>query len=177
MGNKLCMIYHTSKTKEIARSAVCKNCNSILNGDDNIKSLQKLCGSIVYTSLFLIGDYKLIDNQVYTIESICYNVPGLMKLPTHDILEALCNMCVDGASLTESLKLILHEAMFAEVIDLIGLNTKQIYCALFHMYCKLTEDTHRMKICDQMYLDGNTHIHEIWAFFEKEITHDGKGLY
>lgn len=177
MGDKLCMMYHTSKTKEMAQFAVSDSCSKILNGYANIQMLQKLCGSIIYTSLFLIGDYKLIDNQLYTIESICYNVPGLMKLPTHDILEELGNMSVYNVSLIESLKHILHEAMFAEVIDLIGLNTKQVYCALFHMYCKLTEDAHRMKICDQMYLDRNIHIHEIWAFFEKEIIHDGKGLY
>lgn len=177
MKNKLCMMYHSCKTKEMAQSAVSNNCSKILNGEDSIQTLQKLCGSIIYTSLFLIADYKLIDNQSYTVESICYNVPGLLKLPTHVILEELSDMCVDGVSLTESLRVILHEAMFAEAIDLVGLNTKQVYCALFHMYCKLTEDAYRLKICDRMYLDRNIHIHEIWAFFEKEIIHDGKGLY
>ncbi len=140
MTKNKCVTYHSNKTKSMALGTVSNYCNSILSGDSaTISVLQRLCGAVVYSSLFLIPDYNLVDGRQYTIENICYNVTGLLAIPMHEVLSLLGDICFEETDIESCLKEILGNSMFAEAVSLTGVNTKELYCALLRMYSKLSE--------------------------------------
>ena len=153
-------------------------CTQILTGSNaSIETLQKLCGSMCYSSLFLIAEYELVDSKIYTLENVCYHVPGLLKLPLHDLLENLSDICVTDKSITECLKNILHDSMYPEAVDLLRLSAKETYSALLYMYFHLMEDNTKKQVVSDMWQDRNVSILKIFTYFESEVFNNGKSLF
>ena len=170
MKDKKCLVYNKYKNLTVAQDAVDLYCDKILtNADSTIKQLQKLCGAVCYSSLFLVADYDLVDKKAYTFENVCYHVPGLLKRPLHEFLENLSDVCFEGTCISDCLKAVLHECMYAEIIDLLKLNAKDTYCALFYMYCKITERNELLGEVVSMWNDDAFHIIKIWNYFESEV--------
>ena len=177
MSGKKCLTYSSLKDRMVATATIQKLCFDIFDGNNSIQMLQRLCGCMAYSSLFIIPDYKLEDGKQYTFENVCYYVPGLLKLPLHDILDRLGAITQPNTCLTEELRKILHEAMYAEVVDLLHVRIKDTYCALAYMYFKLNEDSVRMQKILEKYLDVEETINSIWNYFESEVFNNGKSLY
>lgn len=178
MQSKKCLTYNADKTQDIARNCVSLFCVYILTGSNaSINMLQKLCGSMCYSSLFLIADYELENDKIYTFENVCYHVPGLLKSSLHELLENLSDICVTDACITECLKKVLHDCMFAETVDLLKHNVKETYCAFFYMYCHLTGDEVKKQAVVNMWQDNKSSILKISTYFEREVFNNGKGLF
>lgn len=177
MSGKKCLTYNSLKDRGVATATVQKLCFDIFDGKSTIKNLQRLCGCMSYVSIFIIPEYKLEDNNVYTFENICQYVPGLLKLPLHDMLDSLGNITLPNTEIIVELKKILHEALYAETVDLLHVRIKDTYCALAIMYFKLLEDEAHMQVILNMYLDMDANITQIWTYFEREVFNNGKCLY
>ena len=175
MSDKKCIKYTARKTKELAIHTVDNICADIMSKETDIKVLQRLCGAMCYSSLFLISDYDLQDEHNYTFENVCYFIPGILKIPMHDLLERLSDICIGSSSMIETLDSILSEAMYPELVDLLGLSTKNTYCSLLLYYTQLTNRYDLKEKVKSMWHDQNIHIHELWKFFDFNIKH--KGVY
>ena len=167
--NKFCITYRKSVSRELALSSLQANCITIRNGEASYDMLKKVCGNLTYLSLFLIADYTLEDRVQYSIENVCLSTPGLLKLPMHNLLECCGNITYKSDELINSLKYILHDCMFAEIMSLLGVGIKNTYCALF---CCLAELMQNKELKDNvlfLWNDNTKYIHDIWTYFEREV--------
>lgn len=178
MNDKKCIVFEEVKTQQRCQNVVTEMCSDIKSGRARgIMTLQRLCGAMCYSSLFLISEYELSDKQRYTFENVCYHVPGLLKIPLHDMLECLSDVCIEGTCITECLRTVLHECMYAETVSLLKLNTVDTYCALLLMYCHLMDDSEKIEVITSMWNDDHVDFYKIWTYYEGEIYNAGKGLF
>lgn len=168
---RLCVTYNDSKPSEVAKNAVVANCKAILDGNASLANLRKLCGSVVYNFVFLIPDYTLESGTRYTIEQICLNVRGLLSMGTHELLEDFGNICVNDTYIIDRLYSLLHNCLFGEVVALTGLQTRDIYVALFLCYASLTSNTYVSDKLKEMYTNSELNYLEFWQLFESEVYH------
>lgn len=171
--DRLCITYNSIKSYEVAKKAVVANCKAILDGDRSITALRRLCGSLTYNFLFIVPEHLLEDKRSYTIEAICIHVLGLLNYSVHDMLTDLGNICVKDVCITSSLENILHSCLFGETFSLIGVNTKDIYTALFLCYARnlclglVEEKVFELYNCEDVgFLD-------IWQYYESEVYSEG----
>ena len=105
--------------------------------DPSIANMRLLCGALSYSTLFLINDFELETGKQYTLENTCKNVPGLLKIPFHDIMSNVMFLTVKMFKLPEYLYNILDDCMYGEAIDMLGVSARRTYYAFLRVYCKL----------------------------------------
>jgi len=178
MLGKKCLIFKETKTQALAFNYADKYAyETLIKGNTSIENLIKLCGTITYSAIFLIPDFDLWNNRKYTLENICYYVPGLLKLPLHDILENLSDICFKDKDIKQALYNILHESLFPEAISLLGLNTKDVYAALLYNYLALTNNSDKLQTVKNMFDDTECHVMSLYIYFEREVMNCGEDLF
>lgn len=168
--DKYTITYKSHISKEKAVSGCYALCLSVLDGDTSTRTLHRLCGSIAYNSIYLIPDFCRENNKAYSIENICYFVPGILKLSTHNLLEKCGNINSIRYNYVTELKNILSDCTFAELMSLLELPIKDVYCALFCIYEKLLNNIEIENKIRTMWKSNNYNIHDIWKFFESEVN-------
>lgn len=177
MSKKKCMIYKVSTTRSSINRNISKLCHRILETNCSVTDeLRKLCGSICHASLFLIPDYELADNQRYTIENVCYYVPGLLKQSWHEILDNLSSLAYGDKEVTKLLANVLHDCTFAEALSLITtssgekiISTKEIYAALYVAYLYVANRLDLFDTIKTMYTNSDIITVDLWYHFERNI--------
>jgi hypothetical protein len=180
MSDKACLVYNKSKSQEVALNNVAVRCKEIItDNSEYLTTLKRLCGTLCYSSLFLLPDYELANEQKYTFENVCYFVPGLLKMTLHEMLDNLSIVVTSNSQqkIHSALKAILHECMYAEVISLLKVNVKDTYCALLYVYCKLCKNTNHANKVKEFWADNRRGFQYIWSYFEKEMSDVNGSLY
>ncbi len=169
MEVKKCVTYNAKKTERMALASINNYVTRIKGGELTVELFKKLCGAISYNSLFLMEGYRLVDGRRYTAESVCIDVRGLLKIPTHEFIESCMALTLCNKSFMNLLRRVLDEALFAEIISQFKLNTKDIYCAFASIYVHLCGgDT---LILSAMWENTSVTIHDVWQYMQKEVLY------
>lgn len=162
---KLCIKYSKDKTKLDAMNSV-DNCKSIiLNNYASYKVLQKLCGAISYSSLFIIDEFALVSGKSYTAENVCYFSNGIFKESTHLLIENCMKITVQDYDIDELLYPILSDCLFGEVVTQFELNPKDIYCMLAICYYTIISCFSKVTAILEMWKNPQHTIHSIQNWF------------
>ena len=168
--NKYTITYKEHVSKEQAVNYCSMFCKVILEGDTSVQMLQRLCGCIAYNSIYFVPDYYRENAKSYSIENICYFVTGMLKLSIHNLLEKCGNITTTECDYVNELRSILHDCTFAEVMSLLELPVKDVYCSLFCLYAKLSNNVVLENKVREMWKSNTHYIHAIWKYFENEVN-------
>ena len=161
--------YSSSKTKDVAEKAIGLHCNTIRSKQSfDLSLLRKLCGTVIYSGLFLLPDYKLCDGVSYSIEAMCFYAPPFLAQTLHEILEQMGSCITENANIDKHLLAILKDSMFPEVMSLITKQPTEVYYSLFISYCYLTQNMSVLDKIQSVYSKG-CNVTDLWEIFMKEV--------
>ena len=157
--------YKSANQKEKAIEAIGNRCDEILHGMNDLENLRRLCGSIAYSSVFLIPSFDLVDGKQYSVEAICTQVRSMLAKDMRDFLMRLGVIATShGSELLEALHAILYECTFPEVMEFLGLPFSRCYFALLSCYMRLVNyDTYPEVIAE--FKAGDNSYGTLWNFF------------
>ena len=135
------MVYRELKTKERVTSSYTSHGVSILKNEDTFAHLKGLCGNLIYMSLLSMPPHLLEDEQVYSIEQICYYcTKGLIAQSANEILTLLGSICLAEEFEHAALYQLLTHCMLYEVCSTFKLPIATLALFLTQAYYQLTGD-------------------------------------
>lgn len=173
MSPKRCIQFNKNKTQEVALRVINQYMDSIKNGKYSQELLKKLCGTILYNSLFIMESHMLVDKKQYTIENVCYYSQGLLTRPTRQFLYDCADIVVPMSddSLNEILEDILDEGLFGEVVSQFGVNTKRLYICFCIALLDFRGDLSLVEYLLSIWDNPTYTVSDVWNYFREEALY------